>query len=191
MASFFEAFQIKYLQKLGIRKPTFWHLFEHLERNPVTCILETGCLREIDNWEGDGQSTRLFDHYAAMTGSDFWSVDNDPISITAASKVCQHTKLVLYDSVRFLQNFNERVGLLYLDSFDLDEKNPDPAALHHLMELCAIRPCLKPGALVMVDDSPTDAQGRSTGKGAMVAQYMQHIGAKRLAFGYQDLWQMP
>ena len=48
-----------------------------------------------------------------------------------------------------------RVDLVYLDSYDLDPAAPTPAALHGLAELDAIRPALRDGALLLVDDTPS------------------------------------
>lgn len=177
--------------KLGVREPTFTALFEHLTTCQTKVIVETGCLRQPGNWAGDGQSTLLFDSYAAAENAKFWSVDISAEAITAARDVVSpRTQLVLGDSVRFLSVFNETIDVLYLDSFDLDKSNPFPAALHHLMELCAARSLLKSGSVVIVDDT-WEQNGGTVGKGQLVAKFMRQIGAKRLANGYQDVWLMP
>jgi hypothetical protein len=52
--------------QLAHRTEGFRKVFDYLDRfdRPVG-IVETGCVRQQDNWEGDGQSTILFDKYAA------------------------------------------------------------------------------------------------------------------------------
>jgi len=47
------------------RTKGFRRVFDYLDRfdRPIG-IVETGCVRQRDNWVGDGQSTILFDRYA-------------------------------------------------------------------------------------------------------------------------------
>ena len=188
--SFWELFE-QYKPRLGARANTFFQVFATAAGMNIRTIVETGCLRQPDNWEGDGQSTRLFDAFAASKNATFWSVDISAESITAARDVVSpRTQLVLNDSVRFLASFHSPIDVLYLDSFDLDKSNPLPAATHHMMELCAAMPLLKIGSLVIVDDT-WEQNGASIGKGQMVAQFMRQIAAKKLASGYQDVWVLP
>jgi hypothetical protein len=81
------------------------------------------------------------------------------------------------------------VDLLYLDSFDVDWDDPHPSALHHLHELCAAMPALKPGAIVAVDDHLGE-QGR-LGKSKYIVPFMDSIGAAVLFEAYQIGWRMP
>ena len=74
--------------KLGIRKTSFSMIFEYLDKQqgPIN-IVETGCLRIKDNFDGDGQSTLLFDKYTLgrENGSKVYTVDINP----NATKVCK------------------------------------------------------------------------------------------------------
>ena len=66
--------------QLAHRTEGFRKVFDHLDRfdRPVG-IVETGCVRQQDNWAGDGQSTILFDRYAELhPRSAVFSVDRDP-----------------------------------------------------------------------------------------------------------------
>src|ERR1700751_3564209 len=91
--------------KLAQRADTFGKVFSYLDgfELPVT-IVETGCVREKDSWEGDGQSTILFDRYAQFPpGSIVFSVDID----AAAAALCRslvrpQVRIHTCDSVAFL-----------------------------------------------------------------------------------------
>lgn len=191
MRTFFDMFAMDYVHKLGARAVTFRALFDLLEGRGPKCIVETGCARTEENWTGDGQSTRVFSHYAVENHCDFWSVDNDPGAITTAYKSARrNTILVLSDSVRFLFRLNTPIDVLYLDSYDLDKANPAPAAQHCLLEATVASRLLTPGALVMIDDTWRE-KGVVKGKGYMVADYMRAAGAELISEGYQDLWRMP
>lgn len=175
-------------------------------------IVETGCARESDNWEGDGQSTCLFDRFANEHGGEICTVDISASSCDyARSVVGPSTRVFNEDSVPFLRRMareitaaGREIDLLYLDSFDWDPANPVPSALHHLKELCAISPALRPGTLVVVDDSFHALRGFRTGtenyvlledqgiagKALFVAQYFQQIGVPLAFDGYQCGWVM-
>src|SRR5215471_14015418 len=51
--------------KLADRTQSFRKIFTYLDGfdRPIG-VIETGCVRQQDNWAGDGQSTILFDKYA-------------------------------------------------------------------------------------------------------------------------------
>ena len=78
------------------------------------------------------------------------------------------------------------IDLVYLDSFDLDWQDPHASSLHHLKELCALLPKLRPGCLVVVDDN-----AGPIGKGAYVREWMAAIGVRPLFDAYQVGWVLP
>ena len=96
----------------------------------------------------------------------------------------------------------EFLDLLYLDSFDVDFDDPLPSVIHHLKELRAIAPLVSLETLVVVDDSPSSFIGvpdgdkpvqpirppRIGGKGRLIAEYADQIGAERLFAEYQCGW---
>jgi hypothetical protein len=119
---------------LARRSETFALVFEYLDRldRPVG-IIETGCVRQLGNWGGDGGSTLLFDKYAQThPGSAVQSVDIDPKATQLCrSLVSDRVTVHTADSVSFLGTLADTVqpdsqvlDLLYLDSFDLDKANP-------------------------------------------------------------------
>jgi len=175
-----------YLGKLGLRANAFATLFELLktrfeQKGPLT-LVETGCVRQLENWEGDGNSTILFHKFAEQTGSRLYTIDIDADHCRLAIENCPGAIVVCGDSVAELYRLRKSlsaIDFLYLDSFDLDWNNPHPSALHHLKELCAAAPLLRPGAIVFVDDNASGA-----GKGMYVAEYMRAIGATIVSDGY-------
>jgi FkbM family methyltransferase len=214
-----------------MRSPDFWRFFDHIARprlarradsfskvfsyldrldRPVV-IVETGCVRRKDAWEGDGQSTILFDKYAEFhPGSLLLSIDIDP----AATALCRslvrpEVQIRTGDSVAFLKALVDArppqakpIDLLYLDSFDVDLHNPLPSANHALKELLTVAPLLSHGALVVVDDSPLSVLGtadpdgsitlidtpRTSGKGRLISEYATQTGAELYFADYQCAW---
>jgi len=157
-------------------------------------IVETGALRVPGNWRGDGQSSFMFDAYVRFNGGAFFSIDANIESIDTARRACSgHANLIHNDSVAALATLaslldGRRVDLLYLDSFDVVAGDPMPSAIHHIMELAAIRPLLKSGSIVCIDDFR--AHGEAGGKGAIVDRYMAAVDAAVLHDGYQKAWRI-
>ncbi len=213
--AFFDHFESQWAPRLGPRRDTFRAMFDFLAKKKPRehLILETGCAREANNFEGDGQSTCMFDRFAEDYSGSVHSVDISAAACQyARSVVGLRTRVVTEDSVPFLRRMADEllrdgrtIDLLYLDSFDWDPANPLPSALHHLKELCAISPALGPDTLVVVDDSFHQLRGfRSgpenfvlledqgiAGKAMYVAQYFQQIGIPLAFDGYQCGWVVP
>jgi hypothetical protein len=213
--NFFEQFDNEWGKRLSWRRDTFRLAFDYLAKKRPTghLIVETGCARQVDNWEGDGQSTILFDRFATAYQGEVRSVDIDSKACEyARSLVGPRSKIFSDDSVPFLGRLarellaaGRSIDLLYLDSYDVDAGNPVPSAVHHLKELCAIAPVLFGGTLVMVDDSFRALHGIRTGpqsitllndlgiggKAKYVAEYFQQTGVPLAFEGYQCGWVIP
>lgn len=180
------------VSKTGDRGPSFAMMLNHLNHKPEKIIIETGCARKEDNFQGDGMSTLIFDKMVQLTGGTFHSVDISPENVEfAKSKVSDKTQVHCSDSVKFLHEASRVlkgegrfVDLLYLDSFDLDKENTHPSSLHHLMELTAIMPCLRGGSMICVDDNIS----RDVGKGTYVRQFMDLLGKPLVYEGYHWIW---
>lgn len=175
--------------RLRRREPTFQALFEYLDKlaDPLL-IVETGSVREPDNWEGDGQSTLLLDRYVQeRPGARVYTVDINPVTAAkCATLVSARVSVQCGDSIAFLHrltnlDWTAYSRCFYLDAFDVDWANPQPSAAHHLKELVAIAPLLQADSLVVVDDSPREIQG----KGYLVKEYADAIGATTLFHDYQ------
>lgn len=189
------------MKKTGKRQASFALMLEHLNKFDNPYIVETGCARQEDNFDGDGMSTLIFDGYVAQNGGKFWSVDINPLNTGFARSQTTHANIITSDSVKFLNEHTKYwvdegkpIHLLYLDSFDFDMKDPHPSSMHHLMELTAVMPALKSGyTMIVVDDNflVTNDKGKTSfelGKGAYVKQFMDLIGKPRVFTGYQWVW---
>ena len=192
----------KSVAMLADRHFRVWSDREHINRSGIEAALE--CLGErpaviietgTSAWGTD--STRLWDAYVRWYGGEFWSVDLAPErSRRLAGQVSESTHLVVGDSVDFLNGFTavharERIGLAYLDSWDVVWEDPDPAAKHGLREWNALQPILGPGSVVVIDDTPAspgwilddearaaaqdflDRCGYMPGKGSLVFQQVK------------------
>ena len=191
------------ISKTDKRKAGFTLMMEHLDKFENPFIVETGSIRPESTYEGDGMSTLIFDTYANQKGGKVFSVDIDPINSGFARQQTTMTNVITGDSVKTLYDMqkhwvtdDETIHLLYLDSYDFDIKNPHPSSLHHLMELTAVMPALKPGStMIVVDDNVLaikdgDATKRviEIGKGFYIKYFMELIGKPRLYNGYQWVW---
>jgi hypothetical protein len=122
-------------------------------------IVETG----TSAWGAD--STRLWDEYVRNSGGRVRSVDLRPDpSMQLSGKLSKNTELSIGDSVEFLQSLydnKESVDLIYLDSYDVDWENPEPAELHGEAEFKIAMELVRVGGIILIDDTPTpDAASR-------------------------------
>jgi predicted O-methyltransferase YrrM len=170
--------------RLGKRHEAFAAIAELL---PEGCrIIETGTVRQIDNWEGDGQSTIVWDTLATNLGGTVITIDINPIGAELVAELeLQATTAIVGDSLDVIPTLTGHADLLYLDSFDVDFENPLPAAAHHLSELMAALNLLAPGSLVAVDDNRDDQ-----GKGSEVAWFLAEHGAVEIVRGYVRVWRI-
>jgi len=148
---------------------------ELLKRWPNSSIniVETGTTRkkENENIQADGGSTVLWGIFAKLTDSRVWTCD---ISVENIYEARRWTKgyesnitYVVADSVGFLQNFPEKINLLYLDSRDSSEWDRsiiDPSCAHQLREAEAAIDKLADNALILLDDVPTSFRGGKSEK---------------------------
>jgi hypothetical protein len=199
------------------REISFRKTFEHLDqiRRPVV-IVETGCVRSSNEKSlgFEGHSTLLFDKYilARGDGSKVFSVDINEQSVALCKTLVSNSVSVhagdsvpyLYQLSRQLANANCNIDLLYLDSFDVDYEYWFASAAHHLKELLAAWRAVNPETLIVVDDCPTSAnviadqngafqfdrffRPRVGGKGRLVAQFAEQVGAEQVFSHYQAGW---
>jgi hypothetical protein len=152
-------------------------------------------------------SSRLFDSYVRNFGGKFYSVDINPYpSKRLKFAKCKKTHFFVMDSVQFLTKLDELIGknsvdLAYLDSWDVDWSNPLPSAEHGKKELIALKPYLRAGTIVVVDDTPEsinwipfsdrptamaflDEYGELPGKGAFLNSALQGVDFEVLYHDY-------
>lgn len=189
--------------KLGHRISGFDYIFGYLKDKKDPLIVETGCARQLDNYEGDGQSSLLFDKYINEYGGEFHTIDIAPESTDYCRSKMTSSNSNVYtdDSITRLKILNEKllkenkkIDFLYLDSFDAPRDKPEvcyQSALHHLYELLTIAPSLKPGALIGVDDNWIETKNNQQhlmGKGQFIYDYMSKVNNPLLHNGYQMFW---
>lgn len=187
----------KYSGRLGRRAYTMGEVAVHAPAQPL--IVETGCVRTFDNWNGDGCSTVVFAEMAKERGGHLFSIDNSPdaISIARASiqpKGMEHyVTFIQADSVVALAGWSngaatdrmtDKIDVLYLDSLDAHSGAADTAAQEHqALELAFAWPHLSIGALILLDDNITGGKTERTKK------LLKRLGATLLADESQSLWQ--
>ena len=169
-----KSFFLPFIRKLAPKKfktinlLTFYHFFlwselNHINRTGLTTalyllrkkpavIVETG----TSAWGTD--STRLWDSYVKSFGGKLFSVDIRSEPREMLGNLGPLSLLFVDDSLNFLNNFNQHcqstIDLVYLDSFDIDWKNPFPAMEHGLREFESVEKYLKIGSVVVIDDTP-------------------------------------
>jgi hypothetical protein len=67
----------------------------------------------------------------------------------------------LGDSVEFLKQFNEEIGLLYLDSLDYEENLQKESQEHQLNEIEAAYPKLTQNSIILLDDNDFPNGGKT------------------------------
>lgn len=147
------------------RYKSFYECLRLMTERKVKTIVETGTARCGDkNFDGDGGSTILFAHWAQNHQAHFYSVDISEINVEIASEAVtaykDNVSFAVSDSVQFLQNFTGTIDFLYLDSWDYDVNDPDPAQIHCLREIKAAYDKLTPHSIVMIDDCSVPGGGK-------------------------------
>lgn len=170
--------------QLGKRREAFELITTSLPQNAN--IVETGTVRQVGNWAGDGQSTIIWDYAAEQVDGHVVTIDIDPVGAHLVNTLgLVRTTATTADSVTTLRTMEGAVDFLYLDSFDINFANPEPAQNHHLREISAAWHLLRKGSLVGVDDNQPDA-----GKGLKVAQFLEARNAVELLGGYVRIWRI-
>jgi hypothetical protein len=125
--------------------------FDH--KGPIN-IIETGASQ---HWM-DGMLGLMLARISQRTGGKMWMVDIDPNSIKNSIEIfALHgitcVEFVVEDSVTFLQSFAEDVHIVHLDSWDLNLKDPFPAAFHGWREFDSIKDKVSNDTIVIIDDN--------------------------------------
>ncbi len=199
---------MEHLSKVGKRQPSYLIMAEHIMRCENPFIVETGTMRQADNYEGDGMSTLLWSNIIkTMNKGSLLSIDIDPSATDFAREMIGPTfleryniSIVTHDSVRYLQKnarfFAKPIDLLYLDSYDMEFPDPTPSFLHTFFEFNAVCHRLAPDALICVDDNIKVVKDDGpdelfVSKGEYIRQYMEKIGNLPIHEGYQLIWRAP
>jgi hypothetical protein len=85
------------------------------------------------------------------------------------------------ESIDFLKKFellteHQTVDLFYLDSWDIDWENPLESALHGRNEIDAIKPYIKHGTVLMIDDTPSSLKWIPVENKAVAVEFKKEFG---------------
>jgi hypothetical protein len=170
------------------RNGSFSRVIEILENTysqPII-IVETGCIRGTSEESkfGDGWSTLNWDYYAKKTESKVYVVDISEQHLNESKKIVPPSEYVEYtqdDSVHYLQEFDKKIDLLFLDSFDYcgDEENVRACHNHSLNEVKAAWDKLNDHCFILIDDVFDD---QWEGKGKLTIPYLLSNGFELVYF---------
>ncbi len=190
---FMETFETVFAPLLTHRAEGFRTIFSNLSTS-VPFILETGCLRALNNWSGDGQSTFMFDFFKTHFSGKVISIDADPESIKIAESVCPNTTFYVGDGATTIKQLKHVtvIDLLFLDSFDaFRDVSVIPAPVHYMLEFCAAWPKLHKGSIIAIDDFHCqETPNLPPGKGQGVDMFLSLAGATVLHDDYLKVWRL-
>ena len=166
------------------RNESFLKVIEILEstyKHPII-IVETGCIRNTTDESkfGDGWSTVNWEYYCKLNNSTVYVVDINSDHLRQSKKIVPESIFVRYtegDSIEFLTNFDKKIDLLFLDSYDYcgPEENIKRCHLHSLGEIHAAWNKLNDNCFVLIDDVFNEDWD---GKGKLSIPYLLNNGFK-------------
>lgn len=115
-------FDKKYLKLSDYRYHTFKIALNVFLQNKGKIIVETGTTKFSDDW-GAGNSTYMLADFAQHYNIEFYSVDIISGENRLKTEAAIHTnngkvRFIESDSIKFLNEFGDKIDFLYLDSFD-------------------------------------------------------------------------
>lgn len=169
------------------RAEPFRLIFSMLEEKNKTFynIVETGVLRKLDNWN-DGQSSFLFQNFLKCSNGFLKSVDINPETCNNARQILdeKYSNVTCSDSLKFLSSIDvSTIDLFFLDSYDVDFRNDEDSANHHLNEFKIIETNLSKDTIIAIDDN-TFYNGIRSGKGRKIFEYLQEKNINPIYDGY-------
>jgi hypothetical protein len=181
--------KLKGYEQLGKRTKGFEFIINYLDSiNHEFSIIETGTARIQDNWEGDGQSTLIWDFVTQNLPSTAVSIDINCENINIARNQTKNIQYIISDSVKALSKINVNdCYLLYLDSFDYSKELHFESCFHHIMELATVYALLPSGCMIAVDDRLEENKG----KHVFVEKFMNQLGLVPVFKEYQIIWIKP
>lgn len=147
-------------RQLGSRASTFKIGLSLLVKDGNTNFVETGTTRKnhincpcpIERC-CDGASTVLFGDFCSNFGGHVWTCDISKENIDnckiATEEYKNYITYVVNDSLNFLDNFNQKIDFLYLDSVD---GTNEYAHIHQLKEIQIALPKLHKNSIILLDD---------------------------------------
>lgn len=156
-------------------------------RFPRPLIVETGCIRHDEDFQGAGFSTLLLGMFAASRGGDLFSIDQEAkhcdFARRAVACLGESVEVIESDSVAWLAGNRRTIDVLYLDSRDSDQPG---SAAHGQLEIQAALGRLHDGSIVAFDDT-CYANGGFIGSGALGVPWLLERGWQILHSGHQTI----
>lgn len=138
--------------------PSIKYIIENNIKSPV--IVEIGTQRNFDN-TGDGCSTVFFSWFVNNYGGKFYSVDIESEYIEKGKRelekmglLTDKINLICYDGLKFFNDFNDKIDLLYLDAWDYigSEEDKLESEINHLICFLKSEKYLNNKHLILIDD---------------------------------------
>ncbi len=149
-------------------------------------IVEIGTLR--DSTKGGGHSTYKFGEFCSRFGGTVHTVDilKEAIdfSKTASKEYQPWIQYHVSDSVDFLEKFDGKIDLLYLDGFDSTPGMEKAASEQQLKEIKTALPKLADGCAGLLDDADLPEGG----KAGLSSKFLLDNGFKLEINAYQQLY---
>jgi len=175
------------------RRVTFAKVLKLLTERKAKVIVETGTSREgLKATRGDGASTFVFGKWASLNDAKLYSVDlnvdavNECKTEVKKQQLQNYISVILSDSLEYLNAFEDKIDLLYLDSYDYSKTDTEiqrKSQEHHLQEFKNAEKKLHKDTIVLIDDCGLPAGG----KGKLTIEYMKSKNWKVLIDAYQVL----
>ena len=145
---------------LGSRLGTLKIALSLLDNTKANNFVETGTTRKnylttpnILDRAADGGSTLIFADYASRFNGHVWTCDINELNIEnckiATEEYKENITYIVDDSLNFLQNFQNRIDFLYLDSVD---SHVPGANEHQLKEIELAYKNLHKDSIIVLDD---------------------------------------
>ena len=176
----------------GVRYPSMKMALNYFHQKDGKVMVETGTTRAINDFGGAGMATIFLGEYCKRYGKKLYTVDILPQAISLSKELTKDyadvIEYVTADSLEFLKNFDEKIDLLYLDSYDypIDE---DPLKVrgsqgHQLKELLAAWGKLSENAVIILDDNAW----KGGGKCKLTKQELVRRGKTCIWDDFQSVW---
>ena len=176
-----------------IRRITFKKTLELLGERKAKVIVETGTSRKgLEATRGDGAATIVFGKWAKQNDAKMYSVDISQDSVKGSQDAVteqgldKNVSVLHQDALVFLAEFDQKIDLLYLDSYDYsrtDVEIQQKSQEHHLKEFQLAEDKLHEQTVVLIDDCGLPGGG----KGKLVVEYMIERGWEVIIDTYQIL----
>ena len=152
----------------GVRYPSMKIALNLFNQRNGEIMVETGTTRAVNDFGGAGMATIFLGDYCKKYNKTLYTVDilQEAISLSKklTSDFADNINYIVADSLEFLEHFDQKIDLLYLDSYDypLDEEEFAVKASqeHQAKELLTAWDKLSKDAIIVLDDNAWAGGGK-------------------------------